>query len=119
MKTNRLAASAFVMLGLASPALAAEFLTPDEIKAQFATGVPFTAETAGGAKKKLTLEPDGTAKSASAGQKAGQEGKWRVSKDGYCSTWGKDPENCYFIKKAGKRFEVLDAKKAIIAHWSK
>ena len=42
-----------------------------------------------------------------------------MSKDGYCSTWGKDPENCYFIKKAGKRFEVLDAKKAIIAHWSK
>ena len=42
-----------------------------------------------------------------------------MSKDGYCSAWGKDPENCYLIKKAGKRFEVLNAKKAIIGHWSK
>jgi hypothetical protein len=119
MKHTQLALSIFFILGIASSTYAAEFLTPDEIKTNFATGVPFTAESAGGTKKMLTLNPDGTAKVVSKGKKAGQAGTWRVSSDGYCSTWGKGTENCYLIKRVGKTFEVLTAKKVLIARWSK
>ena len=119
MKLQLSAAGVFFVFGIASSSHAADFLTPDEIKATFATGTPFTAETAGGTIKMLTLEPDGTAKTASKGKKASQAGMWRVSNDGYCSTWGKGPENCYLIKKVGKKFEVLTAKKALVAYWSK
>jgi hypothetical protein len=119
MKFTQSALSIFFILGIASSTYAADFLTPDEIKAIFATGAPFTAESAGGTKRLLTLNPDGTAKIVSKGKKASQTGTWRVSSDGYCSTWGKGTENCYLIKKVGKTFEVLTAKKVPIARWSK
>ena len=106
----------FAMVG---PAQAADFLTPDEIKTTFATGVPFTAETAGGKTNMLTLNADGTAQVVPKGKKTGQTGKWRVSADGYCSTWGKGTENCYLVKQVGKKYEVLTAKKSLVAHWSK
>src|SRR6187200_2547587 len=97
-----------ITLGALSPALAAEFLTPDEIKSTFATGDPFTATSAGGTAKTITLNPDGTSTVKSKGKKkAAESGKWRLSADGYCSTWGKGSENCYLVKADGKKFDVL------------
>ena len=58
--TNWTLAILFV-LGMASPAYASDFLTPDEIKATFGTGVSFKAESAGGSVNMLTLQADGTA----------------------------------------------------------
>src|SRR5262249_6348322 len=107
-----------VVFGVVLPAYAAEFLTPDEIKTIFGTGAPFTTESASGKKKTLTLSPDGSAKVISKDKKATESGTWRVSADGYCSTWGKSTENCYLIKKVGKKFEVLTPKKALVARWS-
>src|SRR3954468_6458228 len=89
-----------IVLGTASAVQAADFLTPDQIKATFITGVAFTAEAMGGKTKTITLNPDGSATLVAKGKKTGQTGKWRLSTDGYCSTWNKGTENCYLIKKA-------------------
>jgi hypothetical protein len=121
MKSANVAAGAMIYFGVVSSAMGAEFLTPDEIKAKFATGTPFTATSASGTAKTITLNPDGSATVKSQGKKksASESGKWRLSTDGYCSTWRKGTENCYLVKPAGKQFDVLTAKKVVIAHWSK
>jgi hypothetical protein len=108
-----------LVIGSASATQAAEFLTPDQIKTTFGTGVPFVAETLAGKARTMTLKVDGSAEVVSKGKKAGETGKWRVSADGYCSTWGKGTENCFLIKKAGKKYAVMTTKKAIVAHWSR
>jgi len=43
----------------ASAALAAEAMAPNDIKATFFTGQPFTAASPSGAKFKMTFTPDG------------------------------------------------------------
>jgi hypothetical protein len=122
MKAFQLIVGVAIFFVFASSARAAEFLSPDEIKTTFATGVAFTATSASGETKRITLNPDGTATITSKAEKkksASKSGKWRLSADGYCSTWGKGSENCYLIKPNGKKFDVLTAKKEVIAHWSK
>jgi hypothetical protein len=47
------------MLFGASAALAAEPMAPNDIKATFFTGQPFTAASPSGAKFKMTFTPDG------------------------------------------------------------
>src|SRR4051794_9828070 len=105
MKRTPFTLSIFVVLGMASAVQAADFLTPDQIKETFITGIPFTAEAVGGKTKTITLNADGSAKLVAKGKKAGQTGKWRLSTDGYCSTWNKGSENCYLIKKAGAKYD--------------
>ncbi|MDQ0468927.1 hypothetical protein [Labrys wisconsinensis] len=108
-----------IVIGSVPAVHAAEFLTPDQIKTTFVTGVPFTAETLAGKARTITLKADGSAEVVSKGQKKGETGKWRLSTDGYCSTWGKGTENCFLIKKVGKKYAVMTAKKEVVAHWSK
>ena len=50
---------AISMLFGASAALAAEPMAPNDIKANFFTGQPFTAASPSGAKFKMTFTPDG------------------------------------------------------------
>src|SRR5437899_102597 len=115
MKRIPFTLSVFVLLGMASAVQAADILTPDQIKATFITGVPFTAEAMGGKTKTITLNPDGSAKIVAKGKKTGQTGKWRLSTDGYCSTWDKGTENCYLIKKSGTKYDVMTPKKVVVA----
>jgi len=119
MTPRNLALSILFVLGIASPAYAADFLTPDEIKATFGTGVPFKAESAGGSVNMLTLQTDGTAEIVRKGKKTGIRGKWHVSSDGYCSSSSEKPENCFLIKKVGNKYEVMTSKKGLVAHWTK
>jgi hypothetical protein len=41
-----------------------------------------------------------------------------VSDVGYCSTWGKNPENCYTIQKGDKAYTVRDSTGKTVARWS-
>jgi hypothetical protein len=118
-----------MIAGMVCPALAAKPLplkeiakplSPKEIKSDFGTGKPFKGVTVpGGESYLLTLKANGTAKMTMAtGTQATEDGKWRVSTDGYCSSWGKAPEHCYQIKKNGKTFDVLSASHRVIAHWT-
>jgi hypothetical protein len=97
----RASLAAFVaVLGTATPVVAAT-LTPNEIQATFFTGQPFTAAATNvkykmvfSADGKMTREPAGTAGSKS-------EGTWKLSKDGFCTTWKGSKSNCYPLLTAG------------------
>ena len=102
---------------LPSLAAANATLSPDEIKAAFGTGKPFTATSASGTKIfSFTFNPDGTALEVQKGNK-GISGKWRVSSNGYCTTWGTGVEHCYTVDKGPKGYEVRDPKGTLVANW--
>ena len=102
-----------------TPALAAA-LAPKDIEATFFNGQPFTASatnikykmvfTADG---KMTREPIGTS-----GAKG--EGTWKLSNDGFCSTWkGSTAANCYRVVTAGtNKWSVMKGKSSV-ATWTK
>ena len=108
-----LAATTFLSL----PALAAA-LTPEEIRATFATGAPFYATTPAGASYAIVLNSDGTASRTPKGSKVTTiAGTWHLSNDGYCSKWGKSPESCYTIEKGIGQYNILDSSGRTIAYW--
>jgi hypothetical protein len=100
-------------------AAAATNLSPQEIKAAFGTGDPFTATSPGGTAYQMMLKPDGSAARTPKKGTPAVVGTWRLSDTGYCSTWGKNPENCYTIQKSGTKYAVIDKKGVVAAHWSK
>ena len=113
-------AMAFVLLvaGALPVIAAAVTLTPDEIKATFGTGKPFTATDTSGKAYVLTLKPDGSALETPKGKKTATTGTWRVSDKGYCSKWGTAKEHCHTVQKNGNRYDVLDAGGLPIASWT-
>jgi hypothetical protein len=99
---------------------AGKLLLPKDIKAQFATGKPITGVSLPGDKKySLTLKADGTATMTLGSDKSTKTGTWHVSKTGYCSKWGTQPEHCYDVQKNGKQYDIVDATGKVVAHWSK
>jgi hypothetical protein len=105
--------------GALFPALAANTLSPEQIKSTFGTGQPFSSISPSGAAYTLVLNVDGSASRTPKGSKAAVTGTWRVASDGYCSKWGKNPENCYTIQKGAKAYTVLDSGGKIVARWRK
>lgn len=112
-----LIAASALQLAVLVPAFAADKLSPDDIKKTFGTGKGFASEAPSGSTLTLTLSPDGTAKALPKGKKKGQVGTWRVSDNGYCSTWGKSTEKCYTVQKNGDKYDVFNAHGAVVAHW--
>jgi hypothetical protein len=100
-------------------AAATNNLSPQEIKATFGTGDAFTATSPAGTAYQMVLKPDGTASRTPKKGSPAVVGTWRLSDNGYCSIWGKNPENCYTIQKSGTKYTVLDKKGQVAAHWSK
>ena len=79
---------AISMLVGASAALAAEPMAPNDIKATFFTGQPFTAASPSGAKFKITFTSDGkmTREPLEQSGKA-SAGTWKLSAKGFCTAW--------------------------------
>ena len=72
-------------------------------------GKDLTGTTASGARAAMRLEADGKA-SVSAGN-ANDTGTWRLSENGYCTTWKTiraGQERCFTVVKAGELFKVLN-----------
>jgi hypothetical protein len=100
------------------PATAAT-LAPNEIQSTFFNGEPFTASTTNIKYKmvfssdgKMTREPVGTGGAKS-------EGTWKLSKDGFCTTWKGAKANCYKIQAAGeKKWSVMKGT-TVVATWEK
>ena len=95
-------------------------LLPKEIQSEFFNGKPFTASTSSNTKftmmftwdGKVTRKPQGTTG-------VGGEGTWKLSKDGFCTTWKGSNENCYTLLTAGeKKWSVMKGK-ASVGTWSK
>jgi len=101
-------------------ALAAAKLTPKEIQAEFFTGTPFTAATTSGTKFKLTFTADGKV-TREPQDKAGAkgEGTWKLTKDGFCTTWKGSAANCYTIVNVDKNKWSVVKGAATVAVWSK
>ena len=120
MRAAKFGIACVAVLAIAVPAYAASNLTPDEIKAEFATGKPIHGATVpGGRRYSLTLSADGKAEMTFLNDKSTTSGTWRVSKTGYCSKWGSKPEHCYTVQQNGKSYDVLNDKGTVIAHWTK
>ena len=106
---------------LAAPALAAPAakLSPTDIQATFFNGQPFTASTPSNLKFKMIFTADGKMKRQPIGGGSRGEGTWKLSKDGFCSTWKGSKDNCFTVVSAGdNQWSVLKGS-TIMATWSK
>jgi hypothetical protein len=99
---------------------AADKLTPDAIKTAFFSGQEFTAATPSGVKFKMAFTPDGkVTRTPSASSGAKGEGTWKVSKEGFCTTWKGAKQNCYTIVAAGDNKWSVMSGPSLKATWSK
>ena len=105
---------------LTGAALAASKLAPKEIQTEFFDGKAFTAATTSGTKFKMTFSADGKV-TREPQDKAGAkgEGTWKLSKDGFCTTWKGSAANCYTIVNVDKNKWSVVKGAATVAVWSK
>lgn len=101
-------------------ALAASKLAPKEIATEFFTGQAFTAATTSGTKFKMTFTADGKV-TREPQDKAGAkgEGTWKLSKDGFCTTWKGSAANCYTLVNVDKNKWSVVKGATTVAVWSK
>jgi hypothetical protein len=111
------------MLVLAAPALAAPpaaKLAANDIQTTFFNGQPFTAATNSNVKFKMTFTPDGKMMRVPAGGGGAKgEGTWKLSKDGFCTTWKGAGANCFTVVSAGDNKWSVMKGSTILAIWSK
>jgi hypothetical protein len=129
----RYAAAAAALLATTTIVMAAPVgrLDPKVIEATFFTGKPFTASTPSNVKFKMVFKSDGTMTRESLGKatKGGKtntkgagtvsEGTWKLSQDGFCSTWKGSRENCYRVHENGSNKWAVVAASQTVAYWSK
>jgi hypothetical protein len=113
-----------VILFGANAALAAETMAPNEIKATFFTGQPFTAESLSGTKFKMTFTPDGKITRESLDQSGNvSTGTWKLSAKGFCTAWSHAKPNCFTVIPGGEnKWSVQKIATTIattVAVWSK
>jgi len=99
---------------------AANRLSPKEIQAEFFNGVPFTSLTPSNTKFTMVFKADGkVTRKPQEKTGVGGEGTWKLSKDGFCTTWKGSKENCFTLVTAGeKKWSVMKGK-ASVGTWSK
>ena len=95
-------------------------LPPSEIQTTFFNGQPFTASTLSNVKYKMTFLADGKMKRQPIGTGAKGAGTWKLSKDGFCTTWGGATiANCFTVVSAGdNKWSILKGS-SVLATWSK
>lgn len=95
-------------------------LSPKDIQALFFNGKPFIASTPAKVKFKMIFSPDGTMTRESL-SKPGQkvEGTWKLSNDGFCSTWQGAKQNCYRVQENGPNKWAITIANQAVAYWSK
>jgi hypothetical protein len=112
-----LAAGAVAIVAVAP--VSAATLAPSEIQATFFTGQPFTAST-GNTKYKMTFAADGKmTREPVGGSGAKNEGTWKLTKEGFCSTWKGSKANCYRVQTAGDNKWSVVKGTTTIATWTK
>ena len=106
------------VMALIAPALAA-VLAPNEIQATFFTGQPFTA-SATNIKFKMVFTADGKMTREPFGKSGPKsEGTWKLTKDGFCSTWKGSKANCYRVESAGENKWLVKKGTTLAATWTK
>ena len=116
------ALTTIVALTTAAMAAPANRMAPAEIQAAFFNGQPFTASTTSNLKFKMTFTADGKIKREPIGPGKGNkgEGTWKLSKDGFCTTWSSATlSNCFTLVSSGdNKWSVLKGS-SIQAIWTK
>jgi hypothetical protein len=123
MRTNLARAAAggamlllFAASGFAQPVAK---LAPSDIQSTFFNGQPFTASTPSNVKFKMTFTADGVMKRAPIGVGDRGEGTWKLSKDGFCTTWKGAQARCFTVVSAGaNKWSILKGS-TIQATWTK
>ena len=95
-------------------------LAPTDIQTTFFNGEPFTSSTPQNIKYTMVFTADGKMMREPLG-KAGVkgEGTWKLSKDGFCTTWKNSAANCFNLVPSGdKKWSVMKGT-AAIGTWSK
>jgi hypothetical protein len=99
-------------------AFAAE-LAPSEIQATFFTGQAFTSSTPTNIKFKMVFTPDGKMTREPVGTAGAKgEGTWKLTKDGFCTTWKGSKPNCFRILAGDNKWSVMKGTTAV-ATWTK
>jgi hypothetical protein len=106
-------------VGMAGAATAAK-LAPSDIQTTFFTGQPFTSSTPQNIKYTMVFSADGKMTREPLG-KAGVkgEGTWKLSKDGFCTTWKNSAANCYTLVPSGDNKWSVMKGTASIGTWTK
>ena len=106
--------------GLAVAAPAGRLL-PKDIQATFFNGEAFTAATiSGNVKFKMVFTADGKMTREPIGKTgAKSEGTWKLSADGFCTTWKGSKENCYRVQATGNKKWSIIAGTTAAAYWTK
>ena len=93
---------------------------PSDIQTTFFTGTPFTASASANLKYKMVFAADGKMTRepiGTGGSKA--EGTWKLSKDGFCSTWKGSKASCFRVLPAGDNKWSIVKGTSKAATWSK
>ena len=129
----RIAGASMALLLSAGVVVAAPVgrLAPKDVETTFFNGKPFTASTPSNVKFRMVFKPDGTMTRESLGRPGGKSGKattgggitegtWKLSADGFCSTWKGSPrENCYRVHENGANKWAIVSGSQAVAYWSK
>ena len=99
---------------------AATRLSPSEIQSTFFNGQPFTASTPSNIKFKMVFTADGKVTREPLG-KSGVKGAgtWKLSKEGFCTTWKDSKASCFTLVAAGQNKWSVMRGPAVVASWSK
>jgi hypothetical protein len=102
-----------------APVLAA-VLAPSEIQAMFFNGQPFTSSTPSNVKFKMVFTADGKMTREPLAQSGAKgEGTWKLTKEGFCTTWKGAKSNCFRILTAGENKWSVMKGTTVVATWSK
>ena len=113
-------AAILVVLLTATGVAAADKMAPTDIQSTFFNGQPFTASTLSNVKYKMTFLADGKMKREPIGGGNKGEGTWKLSKDGFCTTWGGSTmANCFTLVNAGANKWSVMKGSTIQAIWTK
>jgi hypothetical protein len=95
-------------------------LAPNDIQSTFFTGQPFTSSTPQNIQYKMVFTADGKMTREPLG-KAGVkgDGTWKLSKDGFCTSWKNSPQNCFTLVSAGENKWSVMKGNSLIGTWSK
>src|ERR687884_938516 len=96
-------------------------LTPKQIQDTFFNGQPFTSSTPSNIKFKMVFMPDGKMTREPVSRAAGVkgEGTWKLSKDGFCTTWKGSRPTCFTLVNVEENKWSVVRGATTVATWSK
>jgi len=109
------------LLFSAAAALAVTKLSPKEIQEAFFNGQPFTSSTPSNIKFKMVFTSDGKMTREPVSRAAGVkgEGTWKLSKDGFCTSWKGSGSTCFTLVNVEENKWSVVRGATTVATWSK